>query len=109
MKDQTRPLKPHISKEYSHPKEFGEFVLDNLTRVINARSPPREVSDTLEREQLAHETFAVSKYSTRKERVYIWRQAYFNRLDANAEGNELPLVILGESGAGKFTLHVPLG
>jgi len=109
-RDKLAALKELIRKskfpvqEYSDPAEFGELVLKDFTRVIEGRFPQQEVPDALERERRAHEIFAMSRYSTRKEGVYVWRQADFGRLDAHVEGDGLPLVILGESGAGKSAL-----
>lgn len=45
------------------------------------------------------EAFAMSRA-----RVDIGRQEYFRQLDAHAQGDGLPLVILGESGIGKSAL-----
>ncbi len=104
LKDRIRNSKLPVRENYSNPKEFGKLVLEDFTRVIEERFPLQEVPDALKRERHAHETFDMRRYSTQKERVYVWRQADFDRLDAHAEGNGPPLVILGESGAGKSAL-----
>lgn len=110
LKDQIRSKFPvhedcsSIHENYPNPKAFGEQVLEDLTQVINAQFPLRQVPDALERERFAHETFAASRYFTRNEGIYICRQAYFDRLNAHAKGEGPPLVILGESGAGKSAL-----
>lgn len=104
LKERIRSSEFPVRENYPNPKEFGKLVQEDFTRVIEERFPLLGVPDALERERRAHETFAMSRYSTQKERVYVWRQADFDRLDAHAEGNGPPLVILGESGAGKSAL-----
>jgi nephrocystin-3 len=106
-KEKLRELKEQIQKsgfpvheDYPDPKVLGQLVLDDLAKVIDQQWPEGSQPDPLTREALDHAAFARSR-----ERVYIGRKAYFDKLDAYAKekGNQ-PLVILGESGSGKSAL-----
>lgn len=107
-----------VRENYPEPKALGELVLADLTKVINDLFPEGSQPDPLDREAMDHEAYAQSR-----ERVYIGRQEYFDRLDAYAYGNSSPsppaaggegrgevgnenkpLVVLGESGSGKSAL-----
>ena len=89
-----------MRENYPDPKALGELVLADLTKVINDNWPEGSQPDPLDREAMDHEAYAQSR-----ERVYIGRQEYFDRLDTHAAANDTqPLVILGESGSGKSAL-----
>ncbi len=87
-----------VHENYRDPQEFGTLVLEDLRKIIDKFPPPHQL-DALSREDAAHEKFAKSRFG-----VYIERQQYFDTLDAHANGDGLPLVILGESGSGKSAL-----
>lgn len=109
--EKLRRLKNHIRKaqreevcclheNYPDPKALGELVLADLTRVIKDNWPEGSQPDPLDREMMEHEAYAKSR-----ERVYIGRQEYFDRLNTHVAANDTqPLVILGESGSGKSAL-----
>ncbi|HZZ43486.1 MAG TPA: DUF4062 domain-containing protein [Tepidisphaeraceae bacterium] len=89
-----------VRENYYDPRALGELVLDDLRKVIDDLFPEGSQPDPLDREAMDHESYAQSR-----ERVYIGRQEYFDRLDAYAAANDAqPLVILGESGSGKSAL-----
>ncbi len=48
---------------------------------------------------MEHEAFANART-----KVYIGREEYFKRIDEHVQSNDLPLVLLGESGSGKSAL-----
>jgi nephrocystin-3 len=100
LKEQIRKSGLSVQENYPDPKALGELVLADLTEVIDQYWPEGSQPDPLTREALDHAAFARSR-----ERVYIGRKAYFDKLDAHAKakGNQ-PLVILGESGSGKSAL-----
>lgn len=112
-KDQLVALKKRIKESgltcrenYRDPVRFGELVREDLMRVIDSLAPPpkplldaERAGAALEREDMAHEAFAASRFG-----VYIPRKEYFNRLDAHAAGNSQPLVVVGKSGSGKSAL-----
>lgn len=89
-----------LRENFPTPEALGELVLADLTKVVNDLFPEGSQPDPLDREAMDHEAYAQSR-----ERVYIGRQEYFDRLDAHAAANDTqPLVILGESGSGKSAL-----
>ena len=89
-----------LHENYPDPKALGELVLGDLTKVVNDNWPEGSQPDPLDREAMDHEAYAQSR-----ERVYIGRQEYFDRLDTHAAANDTqPLVVLGESGSGKSAL-----
>jgi hypothetical protein len=88
-----------LRENYPTPQALGELVLRDLSDVIERLYPADQAPDPLDREALDHEAFARSRA-----RIYIGRQAYFDRLEEYAESGRPPLVIIGESGSGKSAL-----
>jgi tetratricopeptide (TPR) repeat protein len=125
LKENIRRSGFPVRENYPDPKTLGELVLADFTKVINELFPEGSQPNPLDREALDHEAYAQSR-----ERVYIGRQAYFDRLDSFVSGSDArvsspprpeqhamgghgssepghenkPLVILGESGSGKSAL-----
>ena len=88
-----------VRMNYLDPKELGEWVLQDLTKVIDQCFPEHSRPDQLSSEATEHEIFAASRSV-----VYIGRQAYFDQLDRHVQGAGPPVVVLGESGSGKSAL-----
>lgn len=88
-----------LKENFRDSKQLGEWVLDDMTAVIDRLFPEGSQLDPLERETAEHEVFAASRAN-----VYIGGQAYFKQLNTHCQSDELPLVILGESGSGKSAL-----
>ncbi len=99
LKDDIRNSKFKVSEPFATPKQLGEWVLRDLTAVIENLYPEKSIPDPLDRAAADHEAYAASR-----RRVYIGREEYIDRLDAHAAGEGLPLVVLGESGGGKSAL-----
>ena len=99
LKERIRGSGVPVREDYPDPQTLGQWVLQDLREVVDRLYPEGSQPDPLDRETAEHEAFAAARA-----KVYIGREAYFARLDAHAEGNELPLVVLGESGAGKSAL-----
>ncbi|MEI7902630.1 MAG: DUF4062 domain-containing protein [bacterium] len=104
LKDQIRHARDEqvcqVREDYRDPKQLGDWIREDFTRLINEIFPAGSEPDPLDRDALDHEAYAQSR-----ERVYIGRPAYFTQLDAHADGTgDQPLVILGESGSGKSAL-----
>jgi nephrocystin-3 len=87
-----------VRENYPNAEAAGRMILEDLKEAIDKEFPDQQMTP-LERDDLDHESFAVSRA-----KVYVGRQHYFDRLDAHATGNGEPLVVLGESGAGKSAL-----
>lgn len=88
-----------LREGYKSPQQLGEWVLQDLLKVIDSLYPASFLLDPLDREAAEHEAFARSR-----RRVYIDRPSYFEQLDAHARTGGQPLVVLGESGGGKSAL-----
>jgi tetratricopeptide (TPR) repeat protein len=88
-----------VRMDYPDTQTLGELVLADLTSVIERLYPLDSKPDALASEAAEHEAFAVSRAQ-----VYIARPADFGQLDAHAAGEDLPLVVEGESGLGKSAL-----
>jgi tetratricopeptide (TPR) repeat protein len=99
LKDQIRATGLPVRENYADPRALGQYVLEDLTRIIDQLHPEGSEPDPLDREAMDHEAFARSRGE-----VYIGRQSYYDRLDEHARGDGEPLVLLGESGSGKSAL-----
>ncbi|NQT88918.1 tetratricopeptide repeat protein [bacterium] len=99
LKDRIRESGLALRENYPDPETLGQWVLDDLTKAIDAAFPIESKPDALARDTAGHEAFARSRTG-----VYIGRQEYLERLDAHAAGDGPPLVALGESGSGKSAL-----
>jgi len=99
LKDAIRKSGFPVAENFATPKQLGEWVLRDLTAVIESLYPESSIPDPLDRAAADHEAYAASR-----RRVYIGRPEYIERLDAHASGDGPPLVVLGESGGGKSAL-----
>jgi tetratricopeptide (TPR) repeat protein len=99
LKDDVRKSGFPVSENFATPKQLGEWVLRDLTAVIDKLYPESSIPDPLDRAVADHEAYAASR-----RRVYIGRPAYIERLDAHAAADDPPLVVTGESGGGKSAL-----
>ncbi|MDP4221257.1 MAG: DUF4062 domain-containing protein [Bacteroidota bacterium] len=100
LKKRTRASKRPV-KEFTASKELGEFVRQDLTRLIELHWHKETELPPLEIERASHEAFA----STRR-RAYILNPQYlkvFNEF-TSTESHDSPLVISGMSGIGKSSL-----
>jgi nephrocystin-3 len=99
LKDAIRKSGFPVSENFTTPQELGEWVLRDLTAVIENLYPESLVPDPVDRAAADHEAYAASRC-----RVYIRRPEYIERLDIHVADDGLPLVVLGESGGGKSAL-----
>jgi hypothetical protein len=99
LKEQVRRSGLALKEGYPGPEAVGQWILEDLWQAVDQQYPPGPVPDPLEREAAEHEAFAQSR-----ERVYLGRGEDFDRLEAHVEGDDPPLVLLGESGVGKSAL-----
>jgi nephrocystin-3 len=96
LKQRLRDYGCHI-EHYNQPDKLKSLVIEPLWEKISNKFP-----DTLTAEQklnFEHDAFANSR-----QRVYIKRQADFDRLSQHAQSDDAPLIIYGESGSGKTAL-----
>jgi hypothetical protein len=99
LKERIRQSGFPVQVNYPTPQAVGEMVLHDMKAIIEHLYPKGSEPDPLDRDALEHEAFAQSRA-----KVYIGRQEYYDRLDEQARGDGLPLVVLGESGSGKSAL-----
>jgi len=83
--------------EYQQPIDLKALVLEPLWAKIDQEFP--DTFTQQQREDFDHDAFAASR-----QRVYIKRQADFDRLSQHANSDAPPLIIVGESGGGKTAL-----
>jgi tetratricopeptide (TPR) repeat protein len=98
-----------LRKDYPDPKTLGQFVLQDMTRIISTLYPDIKPIDPLDKEAAEHEAYALSRIPLeirpgQQWGVYIGRQAYLDQLDLYAQRGGPPLAVLGESGSGKTAL-----
>lgn len=98
LKDRIRKNGFPVKENYPDPETLGQMILEDLEKAIDKQYPALDLTP-LDRERLDHEAFAASRT-----RVYIGRKEYFDTLDAHVQKNSEPIVLLGESGAGKSAL-----
>lgn len=106
LKERIRHSGLPLVTEYPDPQTVAKQIGEHLRATIELEYPvDGGPTDLLEREAEDHEAFAV-----RRERVYIDRQDYYQRLDSFVEANIAPdatsaaLLVTGESGSGKSAL-----
>jgi tetratricopeptide (TPR) repeat protein len=99
LKDDIRKSGFPVSENFASAKQLGEWVLRDLTAVIEELYPEKSIPDALDRGAADHEAYAASR-----RQVYIGREEYTDLLNAHAAGDGPPLVVLGDSGSGKTAL-----
>lgn len=99
LKQQIRDSGVPVRENYANPRELGQLVLADLTRVVDSLFPAGSQPSLLERERGLHEAFAQSRA-----RIYVQRPRLFSLLDQHVAGNGPPIAVLGEAGVGKSAL-----
>ena len=84
---------------YPDPKTFGNWVLDDLWKVIDKDFPQEEINEDKQIEKNYHVRYA----QTHREN-YVGCQSYFDKLTGHVTEQTPPLVIWGETGIGKTAL-----
>ena len=114
LKERIRGSGLLVRENYPDPQALAAWVLADMTTIIDRLYPEGSQPDPLDREVAEHEAFAHSRAviqvsPEREDGVYIGRQEYFDSLDAHADGDGPPLVVLGESGSGQVRSPGELG
>lgn len=99
LKNEIRSSRLRLAENFTTSQQLGEWILRDFTDLINRLFPESTVPDSLERAAAEHEAFAASRC-----RVYLERQGLNARLYEHAAGVGPPMVVLGDSGAGKSAL-----
>jgi nephrocystin-3 len=99
LKNRIRKSGLHIKEDFNSPQQLGEWVLRDLTAIIDSLYPEGSQPTALQQEIHEHEMYAVSRA-----RVYIGGEKYFQRIEEHIFNHRTPLVLIGESGIGKSAL-----
>ena len=99
LKERIRGSGQPVEENFRSPQELGEWVLADLTAIIDSLYPEGSIPDALAREAEKHEAFARSKA-----RLYIGGEKYLRSLRSHNWKDNVPLVVTGESGSGKSAL-----
>jgi tetratricopeptide (TPR) repeat protein len=99
LKQRIRQTLPVRKNYYHNPQQLGEWILSDLTSIINQLYPEGELPSPLAQEAILNEAFAQSRA-----RVYIGGEQYFAKIDSHLKESNQPLVLVGESGSGKSAL-----
>jgi tetratricopeptide (TPR) repeat protein len=86
-------------RDFSGPEDFGSQVRADLLALLDRRFPADQAPSPPELERRAHEAFAATR-----DDAYVANEPDLSRLDRHAVGAGPPLIVLGESGAGKSAL-----
>lgn len=99
LKDRIRQSNLPLRENFHDPQELGEWVLKDLTAIIEQLYPQGSQPDPLMRERQIHTTFAANRAG-----IYIGGEKYFKQLDDHVLSSHVPLVVTGGSGVGKSAL-----
>ena len=99
LKGEIRQSGLHVQEDFRSPQQLGEWVLRDLTAIIDSLYPEGSQPTAMQREIHEHELYAVSRA-----RVYIGGEKYFGHIEEHIFANRTPLVLVGESGVGKSAL-----
>ncbi len=99
LKERIRSCEHIVFEDFKGKEELGEDIYNCLKKAIDEKYPEDENLTMLQRENLKHCAFALSRKD-----YYLKNDSVFNMLDNHVgRGNE-PLLIWGESGSGKSAL-----
>lgn len=113
LKQQIRERSPNIREPFADVRELGEWVRRDLLAEIDARFPAAGVDSQLQLERRGHAAFAASR-----RRAYVEHAPTLHALDSFIDSSlldppssilyphptNLPLIVHGDSGAGKSAL-----
>ena len=77
LKDDIRKSGIPVSEPFATPKQLGEWVLRDLTAVIEEIYPEKTPPNPLDQAAFDHEAYSASRRT-----VYVGRQQYMDRLNA---------------------------
>ncbi len=105
LKERIRKTDYPLKENYLTPQQLGEWVLADLTAIINDLYPEGSQPDIVQQEEIGQKLFTV-----RQSKVYVRGEQYFDQLNEYAEhGGTQPMVVVGETGVGKSALLVNWG
>lgn len=99
LKQRIRNSGLPLKENFQDPKQLGNWLFEDMKTIIDRHFPEGSQPDPFEQETIDHELFAASRA-----KIYIGGQHYFEKLNDFAMQGRGPLVVVGESGAGKSAL-----
>lgn len=103
FRQRVREFDQPLREGYGTPERLGRWVREDILALIDSIAPENHEDSWLERERRGQEAFAISR-----RHAYVENSATLEVLDRHAqkhrENNSGPLVVVGESGAGKSAL-----
>ncbi|RJQ83194.1 MAG: DUF4062 domain-containing protein, partial [Desulfobacteraceae bacterium] len=89
-----------LRENFADPEQLGDWILEDLTKLIDRLYAKDQIPDPIEQEAARHEAYARSRRL-----AFIGREDLLRRLDEYAaEPTAKPLVLTGNSGCGKSAL-----
>jgi hypothetical protein len=88
-----------LREGYANPEQLGEWILEDLTELIDRLYPRDQTPEPLDQEAMRHEAYARSRRL-----AFVGREDLLQRLNEHAAAPGKPLLLLGESGCGKSAL-----
>ncbi len=99
LKERIRASGLPLREGFRDSEQLGDWVLEDLRRVIDRDFPEGSRPDEVFREANEH-----NLYAKRLVRAYVGGEAYCRQLENHLLNDDQPLVVLGASGLGKSTL-----
>ncbi len=99
IRDASRQGGCSLREGYESVQELGEWILEDLTRLLDREFPADQAPGLHERESADHLSFAYHQTQ-----ACIERRELILKLDSFISSNEPPLVFNGEAGIGKSAL-----
>lgn len=115
FRDRVRSSGMPVREHYETPAQLGAWVREDLISILDSLYPSGHRTSWLERERRGHEAFAATR-----RRAYVENRKILSQIDGYVEegawgkdhdsvtdqpgSRSLPLVVTGESGAGKSAL-----
>ncbi len=99
LKDRIRNSPFPAKENYRDPQQLGEWVLHDMTTIINQLYPEGSQPTPMQKEFQEHEAFALSRCH-----VFVGGDKFYQLLDDQVEQSGQPLLVIGESGSGKSAL-----
>lgn len=99
LKEKIRNSGYPVKEGFKNLEEFGSWVIEDFTRMLEEEYPKMGQLTDLEIERRMHENFGKTRHN-----IYIPNETYFEALDQFMESDSNKLILLGDSGVGKSAL-----
>ena len=99
LKEEIRASGLPFRDDIADRESLGRAISEDLLLALDQVRPAARVTSALEMERAAHEAFAATR-----RHAYVPNARNLRRLDEYVEDESQPLIVLGDSGAGKTSL-----